>query len=307
MRKYYSYGEADRHWNMEGSYVEANNPPDYGWEVHGKNFYLSAANSHLVMKRQDWRKAFYHMSTYPRVKYNKISFLDKCSNPQGTDFFRATDSLEFNELYFESYLQELSIPYAKVGKLVAKEKVYGQYSDVNPNVENRNHIKHASIRYAKYENECDFFGYQRFDTLELNPGGIYKFENQKSFTVNKLFDAVGNSCFPITIQSTLVNNVDTLKFGASTSTLIDFVEMRDQLVLSPVQQKIGSNTYLISVYKAKDPTIQSIGKNDLKYISFLKEGLNEIDTIVVNYEQQVKDSLIEFRIANSDTIGIVKR
>jgi hypothetical protein len=71
------------------------------------------------------------------------------------------------------------------------------------------------------------------------------------------------------------------------------------------KQKIGSNTYLISVYKAKDPTIQSIGKNNLKYISFLKEGLNEIDTIVVNYEQQVKDSLIEFRIANSDTIGIV--
>lgn len=262
MRKYYSYGEADRHWNMVGSYVEANNPPDYGWEVHGKNFYLSADRSHLAMKRQDWRKAFYHMSTYPRVKFNKISFLDKCSNPQGTDFFRATDSLEFNELYFESYLQELSIPYAKIGKLHAKEKVYGQYSDANPNIENRNHIKHANIRYAKYENECDFLGYQRFDTLELNPGGIYKFENQKSFTVNKLFDAVGNSCFPITIQSTLVNNVDTLKFSSTTSTLIDFVEMRDQLALSPVQQKIGSNSVDVSGNKNwifENTTKQNLG------------------------------------------------
>lgn len=262
MRKYYSYGEADRHWNMVGSYVEANNPPDNGWEVHGKNFYLSADRSHLVIKRKDWRKAFYHLSTYPRVKFNKISFLDKCSNPQGTDYFRATDSLEFNELYFESYLQELSIPYAKVGKIHAKEKVYGQYSDVNPNVENRNHIKHATIRYAKYENECDFFGYQIFDTLQLNPGGIYKFENQKSFTVNKLFDAVGNSCFPITIQSTLVNNVDTLKFSSTTNTLIDFVEMRDQLALSPIQQKIGSNSVDVSGNKNwifENTTKQNLG------------------------------------------------
>ncbi len=246
IRKFTSFGDAFKHWNMTGSYLEAFDPPDWGWDVSGRNFYLTAVKSHLAIKRNHWRKAFSHMSPYPTVKFNKISFLDKSSNPTGTDFFRAADSLEINELYFESPVQELFLPNAKVGKLHAKEKVFGLYSDANADRNTRFSTKSTYIRYAKFENECDFYGFTRFDTLQLNPGGIYKFENQKSFEISKLFDAVGNSCFPITLQSTLVNQVDTLKFLSATTTLIDFVEMRDQFSLSPSIQKIGANSINVS-------------------------------------------------------------
>ena len=246
MRKFTSIGDANKHWNMEGSWVEAYDPPDWGWDVSGRNFFLSANNSHLAIRRNHWRKAFSHMSPYPRVKFDKISFLDKSANPNGTDYFRATDSLQINELTFESYVQELYLPHAQIGKLLAKEKIYGQYSDANSDRNNRSPNKSTHIRYAKYENECDFYGFMYFDTLQLNPGGIYKFENQKSYSVNKLFDAVGNSCFPITIQSSTVNKVDTLKFFTGTTALIDFVEMRDQYALSPTSQKIGSNSVDVS-------------------------------------------------------------
>lgn len=246
VRKFTSLGDAYKQWNMTGSYVEAYDPPDWGWDVSGNNFYLTADNSHLAIKRNHWRKAFSHMSPYPKVKFNKISFLDKSSNPSGTDVFRAADSLEINELYFESYVQELFLPNAKVGKLHTKEKIFGLYSDANADRNNRISKKSTYIRYARFENECDFYGFARFDTLQLNPGGIYKFENQKSFEISKLFDAVGNSCFPITLQSTLVNKVDTLKFLSGTTSLIDFVEMRDQFSLSPSTQKIGANSTNVS-------------------------------------------------------------
>ena len=245
-RKFTSLGDAYKHWDMTGSWVEAYDPPDWGWDVSGRNFYLTATNSHLAIRRNHWRKAFSHMSPYPRVKFDKISFLDKSSNPNGTDYFRATDSLQVNELTFESYVQELFLPHAQIGKLMAKEKIYGQYSDANSDRNNRSPNKSTYIRYAKYENECDFFGFMYFDTLKLNPGGIYKFETQKSYSVNKLFDAVGNSCFPITLQSSTVNKVDTLKFFTGTTSLIDFVEMRDQYALSPTIQKIGSNSIDVS-------------------------------------------------------------
>jgi len=71
------------------------------------------------------------------------------------------------------------------------------------------------------------------------------------------------------------------------------------------KQKIGTNTYLVSIYRPKNLNIIPIHNDKVKFIHFLKEGLNDIDTLILNNELQIKDSIIQISIENKDTIELV--
>jgi len=71
------------------------------------------------------------------------------------------------------------------------------------------------------------------------------------------------------------------------------------------KQKIGTNTYLVSIYRPKNLNIIPIHNDKIKFIHFLKEGLNDIDTLILNNELQIKDSIIQISIENKDTIELV--
>ena len=236
VRRFFSTGNNYRALTLDNSQFDILNPNDWGWWVEGTKFILSADKSTINVIRKDWRKCFNHQVTSPRSKFNKIRFQYKCTNPSGTDYFKCADSTTINELILESYVQELTIPSCYIGHLECKEKVNFEHGE-NPYT----HIAGMSrIRYAKYFNECDFYGKSQYDTLVLNPGGIYKFQNAKAFTVSKLLDAVGNSCFSITLQSTLTNYPDTIVLPTTATVLIDYVEMRDQLAKAASVVKVGS-------------------------------------------------------------------
>jgi gliding motility-associated-like protein len=236
LRRLTSEGNVIRKLTLDTTRIDLFNPCDWGWIATGTNFILSAEKSTIRIVRPDWRKCFQHTVTYPRAKFNKLHFVYKSTNTQGTDYLRLTDSISFNEITMDNIVEEMEIPSCFIGRLECKEKVkaqFGQNRYVSSNTE-------AKIRFAKYYNECDFYGRTQFDTLTLNPGGIYKFENGRGFTIKKLLDAVGNSCFSITIQSTNVNQQDTIGFLPSAVALIDYVEMRDQHARAFNSVKVGS-------------------------------------------------------------------
>lgn len=236
LRRLTSEGNTVRKLTLDTSRIDLYNPCDWGWVASGTNFFLSADKSTIRIVRPDWRKCFQHTVTYPRAIFNKLHFVYKSTNILGTDYLRLTDSISFNEIIMDNIVEELDIPSCFIGRLECKEKVkaqFGQNRYISTNTE-------AKIRFAKYFNECDFYGRTQFDTLTLNPGGIYRFENGRGFTIKKLLDAVGNSCFSITLQSTTVNQQDTIGFLPSAVALIDYVEMRDQHARSLNSVKVGS-------------------------------------------------------------------